>query len=224
MSRFKLLGICVVALLIAKGGFAPPATTARATQRLTVREEPGRVVLAWSGPVAEPMQKEIAAALDRFKADPRRLVLTLNSPGGSVQQGHAVMATVREAARLRPIGMHVENGAACASMCVPIYLTGTERTADPGGQFMFHEVSLGSTAGSEDGRKAPVAPMLSREAVEALATDLLYRDDLGGKRVDAHWLGEMRRRIAGRDVWVTARQLMDERSGVVDALVPTAVQ
>jgi ATP-dependent protease ClpP protease subunit len=224
MSRFTILGVCCAALLIAESELAPSPTVGMATQKLAVREEADRVVLAWSGPIAKPMRDDIAAALDKFKADPRRLVLTLNSPGGSLGQGHEVMTAIREAARKRPIDTRVENGAACASMCVPIYLLGAERTADPGAHFMFHEASLDPSAAPEGGPNALAIATLSRKAIETFATDLLYENDIGGQRVNARWLQEMRTKIVGREIWVSARQLVDESSGVVDALVPTVVK
>ena len=90
---------------------------------MSVSEEPENVVLGWSGPVQEPMSERIAAALDRYKADPRRLVLILNSPGGSVEHGRKVVAVIR--ARNRPINTLVQKAGVCASMCVPIFLAAT---------------------------------------------------------------------------------------------------
>src|SRR5689334_23443199 len=112
-------------------------------QTLSVSEEPDRIVLGWSGPVQEPMSERIAAALDRYKADRRRLVLILNSPGGSIEQGRKVVAAIR--ARDRAIDTLVQKAGVCASMCVPIFLAGTERIADPEAYFMFHQASLSSS-------------------------------------------------------------------------------
>ena len=70
MSRPQLFAFCGVALLIAFSQLAPPPAVGVATQKLTVREETDRVVLAWSGPVEKPMPDEIATAVERYKADP----------------------------------------------------------------------------------------------------------------------------------------------------------
>ncbi|MGA2042042.1 MAG: ATP-dependent Clp protease proteolytic subunit [Roseiarcus sp.] len=217
MSWLKAIGVCCIALVIAKCEMAPRSEVEPTTQKLTLREEPGRVVLAWSGPIETPMRDDIAAALDRLEADPRRLVLTLNSPGGSIEHGRAVMETIRAAAQRRPIDTLVEKGAVCASMCVPIYLLGARRMADPGAHFMFHEASIEAAAWTATGEHAAAV----RKAIETLVTDSFYETDIGRQRVNAQWLAAMRTRIVGRDVWVSGQQLVDGGSGVVDALVRT---
>ena len=75
------------------------------------------------------MSERVAAALDRYKADRRRLVLILNSPGGSIEHGRKVVAEIR--ARDRAIDTLVQKAGVCASMCVPIFLAGSKRIADP---------------------------------------------------------------------------------------------
>jgi ATP-dependent protease ClpP protease subunit len=211
-----------VALLIAWSQFAPPPAVGVASQKLTIREDADRVVIAWSGPVEKPMRDEIAAAIDRFKADPRRLVVSLNSPGGAIAQGREVMAAIGDAAHRREIDTLVDKGAVCASMCVPIYLLGAEREADPSALFMFHEVSLEAPDGPNKNRLEAVLKLVDPKMLETMVTDSFYRDDLGGPRVNAQWVAAMRRKIAGREVWVSAQQLVDEGSGVVDAFVRTA--
>ncbi len=224
MSRAKILGFCVAAALIAKNELAPSAAVGPATQTLAVREEPGRIVLAWSGPIAAPMRDQIAAAIERFKADPRPLVIAMNSPGGALGHGHEVMAAIRDAALRREIDTSVEKGATCASMCVPIYLLGALRTADPGAHFMFHQVSFALPAGREGGKSAPAVAPLASKALESVITDSFYATDIAGRRVNPQWLREMRGKIADREIWVSAQQLVDSGSGVVDALVPTAAK
>jgi ATP-dependent protease ClpP protease subunit len=90
------------------------------------------------------MSERIAAAFDRYKADRRRLILILNSPGGSIEQGRKVVAAIR--ARDRAIDALVQKAGVCASMCVPIFLAGAERMADPEAYFMFHQASLNNSA------------------------------------------------------------------------------
>jgi ATP-dependent protease ClpP protease subunit len=220
VSGLKLFGICCVALLIAKWELGATARIGPSTQTLTVREEPSRVVLAWSGPISEPMRDHIVTAIDRYKADKRHLVIALNSPGGSIAHGREVMEVIRKASQVRPIDTLVEQGGVCASMCVPIYLIGTTRAADPGAHFMFHEASLALPEGKEISKidRETISPI--RETIESLATDDLFLRDIGTQRVDAQWLTKMRRKITHREIWLTGRQLVEEGSGVVDTLVP----
>ena len=219
MASAKVLGyafgLVVLALSFHKG--APVAQDKAAEQTLTYQEEKDRVVLAWSGPIAEPMRDEFAAVVEQFKGDPRRFVLSLNSPGGSVQQGREVVAAMREAAKTREIDTVVAAGGVCASMCVPIYLIGQNRAAHPSAHFMFHEASLDPTAVKTSELNANL-----RKTLEAGFTDMLFETDFAAPRVNPRWLARMRGEIAGRDIWKNGRQLVDEGSGVIDALTAAA--
>ena len=199
MSRLMLFGVCCVALLIAKWEFGATARIGPSTQTLTVREEPSRVVLAWSGPISDLMRAHIVTA---------------------IAHGREVMEAIRKALRGHPIDTLVEKGGVCASMCVPIYLIGTTRTADPGAHFMFHEASLVLPEGKEISKidREAISPV--RKTIESLATDDLFQRDIGTQRVDARWLTSMRTKITHREIWLTGRQLVEEGSGVVDELVP----
>ena len=141
MSWLKILGGggCILLLW---AFFQLPSSSGDVASRqiLSVSEEPDRIVLGWSGPVQEPMSERVAAAFDRYKADRRRLVLILNSPGGSIEHGRKVVAAIR--ARDRAIDTLVQKAGVCASMCVPIFLAGARRIADPEAYFMFHQASL----------------------------------------------------------------------------------
>src|SRR3954466_13888164 len=124
MSRLAIFGGACCIWVLWSSFQAPSNTKEVASQQtLSVSEAPDRIVLGWSGPVQEPMSERLAAALDRYRADPRRLVLVLNSPGGSVEHGRKVVAAI--AARDRAIDTRVEKAGVCASMCVPIFLAGT---------------------------------------------------------------------------------------------------
>ncbi len=185
-------------------------------------------MLGWSGPVQEPMGENIAAAFDRYKSDRRRLILILNSPGGSIEHGRKVVAAIR--APGRAIDTFVQKAGVCASMCVPIFLAGRERMADPEAYFMFHQVSVGFGAkdNKKDNTKRPefsdTEKVLYSEfvkSIEARATDDFFRSDIGIRGVSAGWTARMRENIAGRDIWMSGQQLVDEGSGIVDRLVRT---
>ena len=88
------LGICCGVLAAANSGSGAKPFVDKS--KLAVREEPNQILLTLSGPVAEPMRDDVIAALDRFKADPRRIVISLNSPGGSVAYGRTVAAVIRK--------------------------------------------------------------------------------------------------------------------------------
>ena len=211
-------------ILLVWGYFQLPSGSADVASRqtLSISEEPDRIVLGWSGPVQEPMRERLGAALDRYKTDPRRLVLVLNSPGGSVEHGRTVVAAIRGSDRA--IDTLVQKAGVCASMCVPIFLAGRERKADPEAYFMFHQVSLGLSAKENlkrgelsDSERADVSQMV--KILETAVTDDFFQNDFDIRGVKPAWLAMMRKRIADRDVWMSGQQLVDEGSGIVDSLV-----
>jgi ATP-dependent protease ClpP protease subunit len=225
VSLIKILGwICGVLLFWAFFQLPSGSGDVASRQTLSVSEEPGRIVLGWSGPVQEPMSERVAAAFDRYKADQRRLVLILNSPGGSIEHGRRVVAAIR--ARGRAIDTLVQRAGVCASMCVPIFLAGTNRMADPEAYFMFHQASLNSSASENMKRQefsASEEAIFSQavKAIETQATDDFFRNDIGIRGVNMVWLARMREKISGRDVWMSGQQLVDEGSGIVDRLIRT---
>lgn len=235
MKLLKVIGwIC--GILLVWGYFQLPSGSGNvaARQTLTIKEEPDRIVLGWSGPVQEPMSERVAAAFERYKADRRRLVLILNSPGGSIEQGRRVVAAIR--ARDRGIDTFVQKAGVCASMCVPIFLAGTERMADPEALFMFHQASLDSSGREtlkesvkenvRESNKRQQVPASEEaafsetlKAIETQVTNDFFRNDIGIRGVNKAWLATMRKKIPGRDVWISGQQLVDEGSGIIDRLV-----
>lgn len=224
MSLIKIIGwIGGVLLLWAYFQLPSGSGDVASRQTLAVSEEPGRIVLGWSGPVQEPMNERIATALERYKLDQRPIVLMLNSPGGSIEHGRRVTSTIR--AQGRPVETLVQKEAVCASMCVPIFLTGARRMADPEAYFMFHQASLNNSASDNMKRKELSASEKAAYAqtvrvIETHATDDFFRRDIGIRGVNKAWLARMREKIVGRDVWMSGQQLVDEESGIVDRLVP----
>jgi ATP-dependent protease ClpP protease subunit len=225
VSLIKILGwICGILLFWTFFQLPSGSGDVASRQTLSVSEEPSRIVLGWSGPVREPMSERVAAALDRYKADQRRLVLILNSPGGSIEHGRRVVAAIR--ARGRAIDTLVQKAGVCASMCVPIFLAGTERMADPEALFMFHQASLNSSVRENIKRQefsASQEAIFSQavKAIETQATDDFFRNDIGIRGINMVWLARMREKISGRDVWMSGQQLVDEGSGIVDHLIRT---
>lgn len=220
MSLLKALGV-ICGILLFWGFFQLPSGSGDVASRqiLSIKEEPDSIVLGWSGPVQEPMSERVAAALDRYETDPRRLVLLLNSPGGSIEHGRKVVAAIR--GRDRAIDTLVERAGVCASMCVPIFLAGTRRMADPEAYFMFHEASLNSNAREnlKQWEISEAEKAFFSQAVKTKVTDELFRHDIGIRGVSVAWLAGMRKKIADRDVWMSGQQLVDEGSGIVDGLV-----
>lgn len=208
---YALLAAAVLARAFGLDGYS---------SRLSVTERPDRVVVRWSGPVEPPMHEELTAALARRRSDTRPIVLTIGSLGGSVAEGGRVIELIRQMQRTHSVDTFVDSH--CGSMCVPIFLTGTRRTAGPKANFMFHEVRFRDR--DEIRRKLREIDLATNEARKieqtriAMATDDLFRAYFEAPRVNRSWLTGMRKSITGTDVWLTAAELMEQRSGVIDAL------
>lgn len=216
-----LIFICIGFVLAALRAGKPGASSEAAG--LTMRQEPNRVVMVWNGPVEAPMKQRFEDAFKSLGSEPRRVLISWNSPGGRVDHGHEVFDVIQAAARVHYINTTVGEGKICASMCVPLYLSGMERTAHPKARFMFHEVILKLKPDAERAVRQlqTIAPDLvagaQREAVGQF-TNRLFEEGFESK-LDNRWLAQLRVRIKGRDVWLTGRQLVEEKSGVVDKLL-----
>ncbi len=191
------------------------------SSRLSVSERADHVVVRWSGNVERPMFQEISTAFERLTGDPRPLVLVLGSLGGSVQEGGRVIDLVRRMQRSRRVDTHVDTH--CGSMCVPIFLAGSRRTASPKANFMFHEVRFRDRdALQRKLRELDFDPTDAKHVEQvrvAMATDELFRAYFDAPRVNRTWLATIRKAIVGTDVWLNAAQLFREGSGVVDDLI-----
>ena len=196
--------------------------TGSGTAGLTVREEPSRVVIRWQGEVDTPMRDKLADAFAQLKPDPRPVVIALDSPGGRVQHGSEVISLILKQQSQRNVYTTVEDGAKCASMCVPIYLAGSRRSAAPAAKFMFHEVSFGRQVDDKlrqlQREHGGFQVAAAKRYLVNTGTDDLFERYLKTAGASPKWMAEMRREVRGRDVWRSGRQLVEQRSGVVHAL------
>jgi ATP-dependent protease ClpP protease subunit len=212
-----LTALCVIlAMLVAARMLGLDGHSAR----LSVSERADSVVVRWSGDVERPMFDEISRAMERRRGDTRPIVLVLGSLGGSVREGGRVIGLLREMQRTHQVDTHVETH--CGSMCVPIFLAGTRRTAAPKANFMFHEVRFRDRDSLQrklrDMDFDPGDAKHIEQVRIAMATDELFRAYFEAPRVNRRWIAQMRKSIVGTDVWLKAEQLFREGSGIVDRL------
>ena len=108
-------------------------------RRLTLGEATvdGRPATALRGAVAPGDGDRVAAALE----DARPALVTLDSPGGSVDDALTIGRT------LRALGVetHLAGSAVCFSACPYIFVGGTERAVAPGGRLGVHQHSFGES-------------------------------------------------------------------------------
>jgi hypothetical protein len=97
-------------------------------------------VLKVEGNIAPPLAEEFKAALLQFPTG-RRVILDFQSPGGMNTEGYKIIETIKEAKKNLIIDTFVDNGALCASMCIPLFMQGRKRVAGARASFMFHGAS-----------------------------------------------------------------------------------
>jgi ATP-dependent protease ClpP protease subunit len=165
--------------------------------------------LRWRGKIDAPMASRISDAFEKFKGERQRVVLALSSPGGSLDQGAEVVRLLRKIGETHTVVTSVEEGAICASMCVPVYVQGRDRIAAADAEFMFHEVNFRDFFSKEADSSVPAASIGSE-------TDRFFDKYFEATGVSQAWIRKVRADVAGgHEVWKTGRELVDENSGVV---------
>jgi hypothetical protein len=198
----------VLALCLALAGLTAGSTTGALAQdtevgQLKVGLNSSRtLVLQWRGRMAEPMAQQFQAAFDQHRSQANRVVLVLNSGGGSVREGERVIQILRAITRTHRLETYVTHGSTCGSMCVPVYLQGQKRVAALSSTWLFHEVSK-----SDKTTKKTIA--LDREQFERLVDT--YFLPAG---VSPTWVAKMKPHTLRSDYWQTGADLANDNSGI----------
>lgn len=178
--------------------------------QLRVHEEGGAVVFAWDKAVEAPMAHRFREAFDAWKDRTDRIVIDLQSPGGALVEGRAVIGEIERMRATHRVDTRVAAGATCASMCVPVFLAGEDRVAAPTSRFMFHEPSSVDFITDEKVRK----PAFERRR----DAERFFERYFTRSPMNAQWREKLREDWKGRDIWKTGEELVAEESGVVTRL------
>jgi hypothetical protein len=182
------------------------------TLEVDASREPRTLYLKWQGKIAAPMASRIADAFASHREGIDKVVLSMSSPGGAVDQGADVIRLLQRISQTHQLTTLVEADDICASMCVPIYLQGQRRLAASDAEFMFHEISFRDFFSKKADRSVP------QESIGA-ETDRFFARYFVTAGVSQDWIRQVRAEIAGgREVWKNGRELVDEKSGVVQQL------
>ena len=117
-----------------------PRPPARLIVQPSVRR-PDSVIFALSGKIEAPLARQIEEAFEQHKDHVRRIVLKLNSGGGSVRAGRKAIEVLQRIKKTHQLDTVVEAGRQCGSMCVFLYAQGQQRYAAAASLWLFHEVS-----------------------------------------------------------------------------------
>lgn len=177
---------------------------------MDVFEQNGALVFVWDKPVAAPMAFRFREAFEAVKAKSDRIVIVLDSPGGALIEGRRVIEEIERMKRTHRVDTRVKAGATCASMCVPIFLSGENRMASAGSRFMFHEPTSVDYFTEEESRKPAFEQQMDAER--------FFDRYFTASPMDPAWRESLREAWKGRDVWKSGAELVAEGSGVVTAL------
>ena len=174
------------------------------------RSDPDAVIFYWRSDVDVPMARRFAEGFEEWRDKADRIIIDLNSPGGAIREGEAVIREIEKMKRTHIIDTRVRNRRACYSMCVPIFLQGEQRTAAANARFMFHEPSAYDYFTGEKVKE----PDFERELTSRRFFQRYFIDS----EMDPAWRDNLAQEWLGRDVFRTAQQLVDERSNIVTVL------
>jgi hypothetical protein len=161
-------------------------------------------VLWITGAVAYPMASDMEEAFAKAELD-KPVAIDLDSRGGSVEEGKKIIRLIQaERARGRRVDTVVQNGNHCGSMCVPIFVQGENRIAGEVSAFMFHGATQAAFT------NVPNALMTA---------ELLNTFVAAG--VNKDWLNSLKEKgvfSTPGEYWISGKDLLDAKSGVVTRL------
>ena len=141
-SLVFLVAIAVVVLLAALVQAASAEELGQGRLRVKLTTSGSEIlVMSWQGPVAAPMAAQISEAFEARKSHATRVVLILDSGGGSVAEGERVIDVLGRIKQTHQLMTAVDHGQKCGSMCVFIFVQGHERVGALTSAWLFHEVS-----------------------------------------------------------------------------------
>src|SRR5947209_1564006 len=86
----------------------------------------GILFISWTGPVVPGMSEYLRTTFEKHASTSHRVILHLDSIGGDVFEGERVIQVLQRIKKTHRLITIVSHGDICASMCVPIYLQGSE--------------------------------------------------------------------------------------------------
>ncbi len=181
--------------------------------RLAVRPDPGdrdAVIFTWNSAIDVPMARRFEEAFDAWKGKTGRIVIELNSPGGSLSEGGRVVDVIEKMKRTHVVETRVGADGVCLSMCVPIYLRGARRVAAPSSRWMFHQPTTRDFFTDE---KVDEPAFETRMTARRFFNRYFVHSEM-----DPAWRAKLERDWQGGDVWKTGQELVDEGANVVMAL------
>ncbi len=180
---------------------------------VTVKRDPDNadtLVFIWRSKVEAPMARRFDEAYSEWRGEGKRIIIDLNSPGGVIAEGEAVIRVIERMKRTHIVDTRVRNRRACYSMCVPIFLHGETRYAAANARFMFHEPTAYDFYTGEEAD----LPQFEKD----LTTQRYFNRYFVNSPIDPAWRDALAVEWKGKDLFYSAQQLVDQQSNIVTIL------
>ncbi|HET6320661.1 MAG TPA: hypothetical protein VFF87_01290 [Hyphomicrobium sp.] len=167
-----------------------------------------KLVLNWTGRIDGGMARALSHAFEIHGREVTAVALSLSSCGGSIDEMIAALGELDRIKRTHRLVTVVDQGATCASACIPMFLAGEVRRAAMSSLWFFHRSWRESVTGGVDEVRTQVSDrsFLTRYLEQ-------YYVPAG---VSREWLTHLVEMIASSGgYWQTGRDLWEARNGMI---------
>ncbi len=207
------IGVAVAFILILGGIYSwldQPVTS----DKLTIRPNPQNqkaIIYEWTGSIDIPMARLLQVEFSKTKDTYQHITLVLNSEGGAVSEGAQVIKLINNMKRTHTVKTYVGKDMLCASMCVPIFMAGENRTASAHSQWMFHQPILVNAVSGQEG--------FSFGNDKQLAAIDIYHQFYKNSVLNPAWAEKLKQDWQdGKEIWKTGRQLKREDANIIQKI------
>ncbi len=167
-----------------------------------------KLVLRWIGKVNKKMASSIDDAFEKNKRRVKSVELSLQSCGGRIDYMAATIAVLHNIKQTHKLTTVVDQGATCASACIPIFLASDHRRAAMASVWFFHRSWRKELSGGVD---EVLTGVPGKRSVERFHDR--YYAPAGVSRA---WLDRLRNIIENTSgYWQTGRDLWESKSGII---------
>lgn len=156
-------------------------------------------VIKVTGMILSPMADELSELLDKISSG-QRLILDFKSEGGESREGYKIIEAIKKHKARLKIDTFVDNGALCASMCIPLFMQGQTRIAGARSSFMFHGAS-------------PINTNVPNPISSRVYTDALVEAGASAEWVESLWSQGIFSKPM--EYWANGEELFAEKSNIV---------
>ena len=167
-----------------------------------------KLVLNWTGRIDSEMARALSHAFEIHGREVTAIELSLSSCGGRIDEMTVALGELDRIKRSHRLVTIVDQGATCASACIPMFLAGEVRRAAMSSLWFFHRSWRESAAGGVDEVRTQVSDrrFLARYLEQ-------YYVPAG---VSREWLTHLIETIANSGgYWQTGRDLWEARNGMI---------